>query len=147
MSEHPHIVDGEFQSDKYPICPPGKVPLSVKDPAAQDLLWEYAQRRRTVDPEFADDLEHALRSKGYVPKPAAIKTPEPEIVAEGFWPRQNRHFRVVRTSTTHADAIACLVLEVMCGHDSLGVRSWREYKGDDVELILFGALYGALRKS
>lgn len=63
--KHPHIVDGEFQSDKYPSCPPGKVPLSTKDPMAQDLLWLYAQRRRTVDAEFANDLEFALREKGY----------------------------------------------------------------------------------
>jgi hypothetical protein len=64
----PHIVDGQFQSDKYPSCPPGKVPLSVRDPAAQDLLWEYAQRRRAVDAEFASDLEFALRNEGYVPE-------------------------------------------------------------------------------
>lgn len=63
----PHIVDGEFQSDKYPTCPPGKVPLSVKDPTAQDLLWQYAQRRRAVDAEFAADLEFALRTAGYQP--------------------------------------------------------------------------------
>lgn len=62
----PHInANGEFQSDKYPTCPPGKVPLSVKDPTAQDLLWQYAQRRRAVDGEFADDLEFALRNAGY----------------------------------------------------------------------------------
>lgn len=60
-----HIIDGEFQSDKYPTCPRGKVPLSVKDPTAQDLLWEYAQRRRAVDAEFSADLETALRSEGY----------------------------------------------------------------------------------
>ena len=60
--------DGLFQSDKYPTCPAGKVPLSVKDPTAQDLLWEYAQRRRKVDSEFSDDLESALRAAGYVPR-------------------------------------------------------------------------------
>lgn len=60
-----HIINGKFQSDKYPTCPAGKVPLSVEDPTAQDLLWEYAQRRRAVDPEFADDLELALRTAGY----------------------------------------------------------------------------------
>ncbi len=61
-----HInADGQFQSDKYPACPPGKVPLSVKDATAQDLLWEYAQRRRAVDAEFADDLERALLAAGY----------------------------------------------------------------------------------
>jgi hypothetical protein len=63
-----HIVNGRFQSDKYPTCPPGKVPLSVEDPSAQDLLWEYAQRRRSVDAEFADDLETALRAAGFEPR-------------------------------------------------------------------------------
>jgi hypothetical protein len=62
-----HIIEGEFQSDKYPTCPRGKVPLSVKDTTAQDLLWEYAQRRRAMDAEFADDLELALRNAGYEP--------------------------------------------------------------------------------
>jgi len=68
-----HIVGGEFQSDKYPSCPPGKVPLSVRDPMAQDLLAEYARRRRTVDAEFAEDLEEALRLAGYVPEPPVTK--------------------------------------------------------------------------
>jgi hypothetical protein len=63
-----HLIDGEFQSDKYPTTPRGKVPLSVKDVTAQDLLWEYAQRRRSVDAEFSDDLEEALRAAGYVHK-------------------------------------------------------------------------------
>lgn len=63
-----HINErGEFQSDKYPMCPAGKVPLSTKDTAAQDLLWRYAQRRRVVDAEFSDDLETVLRRDGYVP--------------------------------------------------------------------------------
>jgi hypothetical protein len=71
-SKHPHIVNGEFQSDKYPTCPAGKVPLSTKDKTAQDLLWEYAQRRRTVDPEFSADLEICLLKHGSEPKrPAA----------------------------------------------------------------------------
>ncbi len=63
-----HIVDGEFQSDKYPTTPRGKVPLSVKDPTAQDLLWQYAQRRRAVAVEFSSDLETALLAAGYKPK-------------------------------------------------------------------------------
>lgn len=66
-----HLIDGEFQSDKYPTCPRGKVPLSVKDKTAQDLLWEYAQRRRSVDVEFSNDLEAALLVAGY--DPAALK--------------------------------------------------------------------------
>lgn len=62
-----HLIDGEFQSDKYPTCPRGKVPLSTKDPTAQDLLWTYAQRRRSVDAEFSADLEAALIAKGFIP--------------------------------------------------------------------------------
>lgn len=62
-----HLIDGEFQSDKYPTTPRGKVPLSVKDKTAQDLLWEYAQRRRSVDAEFSDDLEKALGAAGHDP--------------------------------------------------------------------------------
>lgn len=62
-----HLIDGEFQSDKYPTTPRGKVPLSVKDVTAQDLLWTYAQRRRSVDAEFSDDLETALKKAGYEP--------------------------------------------------------------------------------
>ncbi len=65
-----HLIGDEFQSDKYPTTPRGKVPLSVRDPSAQDLLWTYAQRRRAVDAEFSDDLEAALRTVGYKP-PAA----------------------------------------------------------------------------
>lgn len=70
-----HLIDGEFQSDKYPTTPRGKVPLSTKDPMAQDLLWEYAQRRRAVDAAFADDLEAALLTNGFDP------------VTEGLLPR------------------------------------------------------------
>ncbi len=66
-----HLIDGEFQSDKYPTTPRGKVPLSVKDKTAQGLLWEYAQRRRAVDAEFSDDLEAALKLAGFVPPASA----------------------------------------------------------------------------
>ena len=62
-----HLIDDEFQSDKYPTTPRGKVPLSVKDKTAQDLLWEYAQRRRVVDSEFSEDLQRALLIAGYRP--------------------------------------------------------------------------------
>lgn len=70
-----HLKNGQFQSDKYPTCPPGKVPLSVKDPTAQDLLWEYAQRRRVVDAEFSADLESALITAGYKPPQPAEDPP------------------------------------------------------------------------
>ena len=60
-----HIVAGEFKSDKFPGCPAGMVPLSTSSPRAMDLLWELAQRYKEKDPEFAEDLEFALRAKGY----------------------------------------------------------------------------------
>lgn len=65
MAKHLHIIEGEFQSDKYPTTPRGMVPLKIRDLTAQDLLWEYAQRRRAVDAEFASDLELALTEAGY----------------------------------------------------------------------------------
>ena len=60
-----HLIDGEFQSDKYPWSKPGFVPLKLTDPMAQSLLWDYAARRSVVDPEFSWDLCEALRLKGY----------------------------------------------------------------------------------
>jgi hypothetical protein len=78
-----HINEaGEFQSDKCPTCPPGKVPLSVKDPMAQDLLWQYAERRKDVDAEFAGDLKAALFKAGYRPDVLPIGAP-PAIHADG----------------------------------------------------------------
>lgn len=65
-----HLIDGEFQSDKYPTTPRGKVPLSVKDPRVQDLLYEMARRWQSVDDELAADLMAALRNKGFVPPSA-----------------------------------------------------------------------------
>lgn len=38
-----HIINGEFQSDKYPTCPRGKVPLSVVE-----LRPATSQGRRRV---------------------------------------------------------------------------------------------------
>lgn len=72
-----HLIDGEFQSDKYPTTPRGKVPLSVKDPSTQDLLWEYAQRRRSKDAEFSEDLETALRAAGF--DPSSHTTSDPRV--------------------------------------------------------------------
>lgn len=66
-----HLIDGEFQSDKYPWCKRGFVPLKLTDPMAHRPLSDYAQTRRAVDPEFSDDLEEALRLKGYKTEPTA----------------------------------------------------------------------------
>ena len=66
MSEH--IVNGEFQSDKYPWSRPGFVPLKLTDPMAQPVLWAYAEVRREVDAEFAEDLQEMLIAAGYTPE-------------------------------------------------------------------------------
>ncbi len=73
-----HIVDGRFQSDKYPTCPAGKVPLSIEDPDAQGLLWEYALRHIAKDPEFSTDLWLALVTAGYKPSVFVLSTPTEE---------------------------------------------------------------------
>lgn len=57
-----------FQSDKYPWCQPGFVPLKLTDARAQDLLWLYAARRWPVDVGFAEALRIALTEHGYEPK-------------------------------------------------------------------------------
>lgn len=84
MNKREHVNDsGEFQSDKYPSCPAGKVPLSTKDKSAQDLLWNYAQRRRSVDHAFADDLEFVLLGKGYRPLPIYSESKLLRLVTNG----------------------------------------------------------------
>lgn len=61
MEGRKHLtVTNEFQSDKYPWCPAGFVPLKVTDPMARKALLDYASRRRVVDSEFSRDLEDAL---------------------------------------------------------------------------------------
>ena len=60
-----HLINGEFQSDKYPWSPPGFVPLKLTDPMAQPLLWRYAHERLSVDEEFGKDLIEALVRKGF----------------------------------------------------------------------------------
>ena len=53
-------ASGTFRSDKYKWCPDGFVPLKLTDPAARDLLAEYARRRGAIDIDFALDLHGAL---------------------------------------------------------------------------------------
>lgn len=53
-------VSGAFRSDKYPWCRVGFVPLKLADPAARDLLSEYARRRGVIDSAFKFDLYEAL---------------------------------------------------------------------------------------
>lgn len=92
-----HLIDGEFQSDKYPTCPRGKVPLSVKDPHAQDLLWDYAKRHREIDKEFSDDLELALIAAGF-----------PVVVCQWC---SSRHRVAVPDSTTQGCDCAAAVFQ------------------------------------
>lgn len=60
-----HLINGEFQSDKYRWCRRGFVPLKLTDPMAHPVLWAYAKERESVDREFADDLRDAMRYQGY----------------------------------------------------------------------------------
>ena len=80
--------DGLFQSNKYPDTPAGLVPLKPSDPMAQDILYEYAQRQRAVDPEFADDLEQALRNAGYARDPKDVA-----LYFFGCWDRPGLYWR------------------------------------------------------
>ena len=57
--------DGKFQSDKYPWSHPDFMPLKFSDPMAQDLIWEYARRRHTVDVDFSLDVSKRLTVLGY----------------------------------------------------------------------------------
>lgn len=83
-----HIVNGQFKSDKYEWCPAGFLPLKVGDPMATDLLVEYARRRRSVDPEFSDDLLTALTGltvpDEYLPQHAVLSERWRQVDSEGW---------------------------------------------------------------
>lgn len=53
-------VSGAFQSDKYPWCPAGFLPLKLTDRTAQAMLLVYAEKRKPVDSEFSRDLHQAV---------------------------------------------------------------------------------------
>lgn len=57
--------DGEFQSDKYPWCKAGFVPLKLTDPHARLVLEVYSELHMTKDPEFATDLLTCIRKIRY----------------------------------------------------------------------------------
>jgi len=59
----PHIVKGKFQSNKYPWCKPGFVPLKLTDPMARYVLRVYANFRRVKDPQFSVDLVWAIEKE------------------------------------------------------------------------------------
>jgi hypothetical protein len=64
---HTHIIDGKFQSDRYPTAPPDTVPMLLTDPRWQDLIWIYAERWRSLDAHFADELQAHLIRHGFDP--------------------------------------------------------------------------------
>lgn len=66
-----HIVNGKWQSDRYPTAPPDTVPMLLTDPRWQDLIWEYAERWRKDDPEFTDELQAHLIRHGFRPPEGA----------------------------------------------------------------------------
>lgn len=100
-----HMINGEFQSDKYPTTPRGKVPLSIKDPTAQDLLWQYAQRHRSVDAEFSTDLQTALLAAGYHP---AVDPPD-----ERYFVRYELLGRTHLAGPDHWNALHGRYLEIL----------------------------------
>ena len=55
-----HIVNGRFQSDKYPYLKPDHVILSFKDPAARLGLKILANTTRDI--EFGKDIKTRLKS-------------------------------------------------------------------------------------
>jgi hypothetical protein len=104
-----HLIDGQFQSNKYPTTPRGKVPLSVQDKTAQDLLWEYAARRGSVDAEFSADLQEALRLAGFAGSALHV------------WTADSKEWVVARSAED-----ACLVYCAQMGHQPA-----KEAKGAD----------------
>lgn len=66
-----HLVDGKFQSDRSPETPPNHMLVDFDDKLAQPALWALAEAYRETDPEFADDVELALRIAGFKPPAAA----------------------------------------------------------------------------
>lgn len=62
-----HIVDGKFQSDKYPWCQPDFVPLKVTDTLAQPYLWATACMYDAMGDDFGRDLKKRLLTAGYKP--------------------------------------------------------------------------------
>lgn len=71
-----HLIDGEFQSDKYPWCRRGFVPLKITDSNARRVLKLYADLRRSVDSAFSDDLLEAIKIEEQ--KPQVLQSPPPD---------------------------------------------------------------------
>lgn len=55
-----HLVNGKFQSDKYPYLKPDHVLLSFRDKSAHLALSDLAMM--SDDKEFADDIRTRLKT-------------------------------------------------------------------------------------
>lgn len=99
--------EGAFQSDKYPWCKPGFVPLKIGDPMATDLLIEYARRRKSVDEGFTSDLlsvlEHHVVPDAYASDHEVRSERWRQIEVEG-WSAEHDDKNVRREM---ADAASC----------------------------------------
>lgn len=107
--------DGEFQSDKYPWCQPGFVPLKLTDASSHDLLWQYAQRRRTVDAEFAGDLELALQAAGF----AVVKEPRHWPSGKFTGSTHEEDWNGHETFDTRAEALQHARFDLGAEHDAV----------------------------
>src|SRR5665213_3118379 len=130
-----HLIDGEFQSDKYDWCKPGFVPLKLTDPMAQPVLATYAAARRSIDVGFSDDLIEGLRLKGYEAKADIVPAQHPidralgaldEAVALLITSGKPTRFAEIQRLTTLAHQLSCLrpaagVDEVVDGGDGMGL--------------------------
>jgi hypothetical protein len=111
--------------------------LDVDDPMAQDLLAEYARRRRAVDASFSEDLEQALRDKGYVgpkpltlggrafpePPPGAIRVEMSHLLADGSTETQEY---VYITWQSFIDEWVLFDVPGMVKANKTVIRYWRE---------------------
>ena len=87
--------DGNFQSDKYPWCKPGFLPLKFTDPMAQDLLWEYSRRRSQIDLDFSFGVAANLEKVGFKPLDQkeldeAMELARKTLDRDGIWSRSTR---------------------------------------------------------
>jgi len=67
--KRPHLTQRGVFRDKYDWCKKGFLALKFTDPMAQDLIDEYAYRRREIDIEFTEDVFTALHNVGYHDEP------------------------------------------------------------------------------
>jgi len=122
VSKGDHIVEGKFQSDKYPWAARGFVPLKTTDPDARDLLWEYAQRRRRIDADFADDLERVLVEEGFQPPTSEVVAAAPTGRSEVLVLREGLDRIAEAIRETSAGALPKALSELSTGLLTLAER-------------------------